>query len=242
MKHYKKSDNVTKTKGRLFYLIVVAVVLTSSFVACGSDDEYKEDILLNSRVIASGVDEGTFHEESAMGFSKAWVEIEQTWSVRGIITFKEEFSLSYQFTYNSNQIARMQSQDKFSFDVLTATAAFDEDVEIVERENGKIVWCRQNGRVTIKRTDRDFPTSEWLVRCSYEKAIYQDEKLTFELPYIKWDNITVNSFHLISDWRFGLYWENICWYMQYEATVRVQFGNKSCTTPTALFGESLYFE
>ncbi|MBQ8677152.1 MAG: hypothetical protein IJ529_01630 [Alphaproteobacteria bacterium] len=170
--------------------VVIMTVLTV-FASCnimGEDEEEQEDYLVSSRVVNEGC--SILEQNDVSAVCNSWIEVEQNWSISGTKTLRFEARLQNGME-RSVKVYTMNVPDKWDW--------MDPIKIVFDSDSSKLVDTRLEGglKVCSYRLIRNMSigvrsTNELLVETytsfCYEKAVYTDEKLTYEMPAFEYKN------------------------------------------------------
>ncbi len=180
-----------------------------------------EDMLLSSKVVDEGV---SFSEtDSWSGELVSWIMLEQTWSESGIKQIKKEVVLKNDMLettgFSTNELATMPGPNDFVIKQENA------DPGRLEKREADGFTIQQYGyNVTVRLNEK--ASGKTLVYMPYEfvyeKATYQDEKLTYEMPFRHYEN--PQSSFTAESWNLG---EGGMYSMKLGISFSIQFGEKT---------------
>ena len=190
--------------------------------------EIKTDFLVEFKVAEDGYELVSYDPETAEGTYRSWANIEMVYSLSGVKTVQKEILLKHrvEFTEMSsykNASTRYQEWNDF----VIASKAYDPEEESVSTEDS--ITTKTISQVFVykvtKTSDAEFEFSS-RVAFYYEKANYDDGKITFDFPVPDFSEPEV-SFDLIQNWDEDN--QAIC---SFNATVRygeaVYHGSHGC--------------
>ena len=178
-------------------------------------------MLLSSKVVDEGV---SFSEtDSWSGELVSWIMLEQTWSESGIKQIKKEVVLKNDMLettgFSTNELATMPGPNDFVIKQENA------DPGRLEKREADGFTIQQYGyNVTVRLNEK--ASGKTLVYMPYEfvyeKATYQDEKLTYEMPFRHYEN--PQSSFTAESWNLG---EGGMYSMKLGISFSIQFGEKT---------------
>lgn len=145
--------------------------------------EVKEDVLVERKVVESGVELVSYDADAKTGVSKSWIKIEETWSESGVKSYVEEVMLN-----NSSSDANFRSfaiyvQNKIQFSDLSYGGSSYSDSEGEKRTDGNfsITKYERTYKMPVVCSKED-ARSNFYFGVVYEKAIYTNGDLEYEMP------------------------------------------------------------
>lgn len=164
--------------------------------------EQKGDYLLSQKVVGEGVELVSYDLTAKTGVSKSWITIEETWSESGTKEVKKEVLLYNGLPDEPSAMFQLPVDKEVSFSSLKLG-----DLETSVSEYGK--RSEDGFKVTkhllisawpVTSSEDESANRNYSFRVTYETAVYSDEYITYEMPYLSFDNAKC-SISQISDWQ-----------------------------------------
>lgn len=164
--------------------------------------EQKGDYLLSQKVVGEGVELVSYDLTAKTGVSKSWITIEETWSESGTKEVKKEVLLYNGLSDEPSAMFRLPVDKEVSFSSLKLG-----DLETSVSEYGK--RSEDGFKVTkhllvsawpVTSSEDESANRNYSFRVTYETAVYSDEYITYEMPYLSFDNAKC-SISQISEWQ-----------------------------------------
>jgi len=180
-----------------------------------------EDKLLASKVIDEGIE--FVKTDDWSGETTSWILIEQNWSESGTKQIKKEVILKNSMLettgFSTNQLSVMLGQNDF---VIKQENIDPGQLEKHEVDGFTIQQYGYNVSVRLKEKVNEETLVYSPYEFVYEKATYQDDKLTYEMPCWHYEN-PQTSF-TAENWSQV---ENGVYSMKLEMSFSIQFGENS---------------
>lgn len=164
------------------YLVTAEIVLRK---------EQKGDYLLAQKVVDEGVELVSYDLENKTGVSRSWIKVEETWSESGVKTVTKEVLLNNGLPDEGSAAFRLFVNKQVSFSSLMVGERKEEVSDYGER-NDEHFSIKRNlwvSRFPISTSeDESAQPVNYNLMLTYETAVYSDEYITYEMPYLSFEN------------------------------------------------------
>ena len=162
----------------------------------------KGDYLLSKQVVDEGVELVSYDLTAKTGVSKSWIKIEETWSESGIKEVKREVLLYNGLPNEPSAMFQLSVDKEVSFSSLKLGNLETFVSEYGERdEDGfKVTKHLLTNAWPVTSSEDEDANRNYSFRVTYETAVYSDEYITYEMPYLSFDNARC-SIGQISEWQ-----------------------------------------
>jgi hypothetical protein len=159
------------------------------------------DYILSKKVVNEGMELVSYDLDAKTGISRSWIEIEESWSESGTKKVTEEVLLYNGLPEEEYRIPTLTVNHEIPYSSLTTGNAESTESVYGNRSEEKFAIDKylQDFSVSITSTADPSVSDAYLCGVTYEKAVYTDEYIRYNMPYLSFTNCII-SLELAKDW------------------------------------------